>query len=51
LSDPKRSTDEWEDVETRANQIAADLLAEEVLEGFRKLAQQRSDQKEPPQGA
>jgi hypothetical protein len=42
---------ESEDVETRANRIAADLMAQEVLEGFRQLAKQRASQKTPPQAA
>jgi hypothetical protein len=43
----KRSIVESEDGETRANRLAADQMAEEVLEGFRQLAKQRLTPKAP----
>jgi len=39
---PKRSTCASEDEATRAQHLADSLMAQEVLEGFRNLAQQRS---------
>jgi hypothetical protein len=38
-------------VETRANRLAADQMAEEVVEGFLKLAQQKAARKVPNQAA
>jgi hypothetical protein len=46
-----RPTVESEDVETRANRLAADQMAEEVVEGFLKLAQQKAARKVPNQAA
>ena len=48
---PKRRTVESEDVETRANRLAADQMAKEVVEGLRKLAQQKASRKAPNQAA
>jgi hypothetical protein len=48
---PKQPTGESEDVETRANRIAADRMAAEVVEGLRKLAQQKAARKAPNQAA
>ena len=48
---PKPSTVESEDLETRANRLAADQMAAEVVEGFRKLAQQKASRKAPNQAA
>lgn len=42
---------ESEDVATRANRIAADQMAAEVLEGFRKLARQTAARRNPNQAA
>lgn len=47
----KRSTAESEDAATRAHRLAADQMAEEVLEGLRKLAQQKAPRKAPNQAA
>ena len=47
----KRPTVESEDVETRANRLAADQMAEEVVQGLRKLAQQKASRKDPNQAA
>jgi hypothetical protein len=38
-------------VETRANRLAADQMAEEILEGFRQLAKQKAAQKAPDEAA
>jgi hypothetical protein len=48
---PKASTAGFEDVETRANRLAADQMAAEVVEGFRKLAQRKPSRKAPNQAA
>ena len=48
---PQRPTIESEDVETRANRLAADQMAAEVVEGLRKLAQQKAARKAPNQAA
>ncbi len=48
---PKPSSIESEDVETRANRLAADQMAAEVVEGLRKLAQQKASRKVPHQAA
>ena len=48
---PRPSTVESEDLETRANRLAADQMAAEVVEGFRKLAQQKASRKAPNQAA
>jgi hypothetical protein len=47
----KEPTVDSEDVETRANRLAADQMAEEVVEGLRKLAQQKASGKEAPNPA
>jgi hypothetical protein len=44
---PKQSTVESEDVEPRANRLAADQMAAEVLEGFRQLAKQKIAERAP----
>jgi|HubBroStandDraft_6_1064221.scaffolds.fasta_scaffold4643891_1 hypothetical protein len=48
---PKMSTVESENVETRANRLAADQMAKEVVAGFRKLAKQKAAQKTPHEAA
>jgi hypothetical protein len=48
---PEPSTVESEDVEARANRLAGDLMMEEILEGFRRLAKQKAAQKKPDQAA
>jgi hypothetical protein len=48
---PKQPTVESEDVETRANRLAADRMAAEVVEGLRKLAQQKAPGRVPNQAA
>jgi hypothetical protein len=48
---PKRLTVESEDVETRANRLAADQIADVVVDGLRKLAQPRASRKAPNQAA
>jgi hypothetical protein len=48
---PKQPTVESEDVETRANRLAADQMVAEVVEGFRKLAHQKAARKAPNQAA
>jgi hypothetical protein len=45
------STVESEDVETRANRLAADQMAKEVVAGFQKLAKQKAARKTPHQAA
>jgi hypothetical protein len=47
---PKRPTVESE-VETRANRLAADQMAAEVVQGLRKLAKQKASRKAPNQAA
>jgi hypothetical protein len=47
----KPSNAESEDVRNRADRVAADLMAQEVLEGFRQLAKQKGGQKAPTQAA
>jgi hypothetical protein len=47
---PQKST-AISDVETRANRLAADQMAEEAVEGLRKLAQQKAARKAPNQAA
>ena len=42
---------ESEDVETRANRLAASLDAEEAVAGLRKLAQQKASRNAPNQAA
>ena len=39
------------DVENEANRLAADQMAKEVVEGLRKLAQQKAAHKAPNQAA
>ena len=39
------------EAETEANHLAADQMAEEVLEGFRQLAKQKAAPKAPHQAA
>jgi hypothetical protein len=48
---PKPSSIESEDVETRANRLAADQLAKEAVEGLRKLAHRKASRKAPNQAA
>lgn len=48
---PKPSTAEFEDVETRANRLAADQMAKAVVEGLRQLAKQKAASKAPNQAA
>ena len=48
---PKRPIVESEDVETRANRLAADQMAVEVVEGLRKLARKKASRKAPNQAA
>jgi len=47
----KRPIAASEDVETRSNRVAADQMAAEVVEGFRKLALQKAPRKAPNQAA
>jgi len=47
---PKKTT-AASDVENEANRLAADQMAAEVVEGFRKLAQQKASRKAPNQAA
>lgn len=42
---PKKSTNASEDVESRANRLAADQMTQEVLEGFRNLAKRKLSRK------
>jgi hypothetical protein len=48
---PKVPAAGFEDLETRANRLAADQMAAEVVEGFRKLAQPKASRKVPNQAA
>jgi hypothetical protein len=42
VESPKASTAEFEDVETRANRLAADREAQAAVEGLRRLAQEKA---------
>jgi hypothetical protein len=48
---PRGSAVESEDIESRANRLAADQMAAEVVEGLRKLAQEKASRKAPNQAA
>jgi hypothetical protein len=48
---PKRPTAASEDVETRANRLAAVQMVVEVVAGLRKVAQQKASRKAPNQAA
>jgi hypothetical protein len=48
---PRRSTDRFEDARNQANRQAADLLADEVLAGFQKLAQAKPVAQVPDRAA
>ena len=48
---PKKPTAEFEEARNRGNHLAANQMAEEILEGFRKLAKDKAAQKAPDQAA